>query len=175
MDALAEKISIRSGRAEDIFSMQVIEKDGARAYSRATGHEFCVDLLARTEEEHLKVQKNGFSLVALLDDKPVGFALVLPVDKALHLLEMAVKFSLQSRGIGTRLLDEVEQVAVERGAKELTLTTYRDVPWNMPMYQRRGFQVLRSSLERPDLNLVVDAEATAGFGQAPRVTMIKSL
>ena len=43
------------------------------------------------------------------------------------------------RGLGARLLRAVLDLARARGCGVVTLTTYRDLPWNAPFYARHGF------------------------------------
>jgi GNAT superfamily N-acetyltransferase len=48
----------------------------------------------------------------------------------------------QGRGIGRVLLDGVAGWARERANTAMTLTTYRDVAWNRPLYEHLGWFVL---------------------------------
>lgn len=53
----------------------------------------------------------------------------------------------------------------------LTLTTYRDVPWNAPYYERLGFQVLTEVEMTAGLRSIRAHEAACGLARWPRVTM----
>jgi hypothetical protein len=53
----------------------------------------------------------------------------------------------------------------------LTLTTFRDVPWNMPFYARLGFEEIPPDGLSPALRSVLEDEARRGFDLARRVTM----
>jgi len=70
---------------------------------------------------------------------PVGFARVDEVDGLAHLTEVAVLPGSMKQGIGSRLLDRVCAWARDAGYPAITLTAYADVPWNGPMYARRGW------------------------------------
>jgi len=72
----------------------------------------------------------------------VGFALVIDVGGAAHLEELDVLPEHGRRGLGSRLLETVCDWAREAGYPGVTLSTFRDVPWNAPFYSRHGFRVV---------------------------------
>jgi hypothetical protein len=53
----------------------------------------------------------------------------------------------------------------------VTLTTYRDIPWNAPFYRRLGFEELTAAELTPDLREIVLAEAKKGLEPTRRVVM----
>jgi hypothetical protein len=57
----------------------------------------------------------------------------------------------------------------------VTLTTYRDVPWNAPWYARRGFSVLDAGQWGPELSELVRHERELGIEVAPRVVMRRTV
>ena len=105
----------------------------------------------------------------------VGFALVEPSGERLHLEELDVLPEHAGRGLGRALMSEVERWAADNRFAEITLTSYRDVPWNAPFYARLGFAIL----ERVDLDAELEArlaaEAARGLDTLPRVAMRKRL
>jgi GNAT superfamily N-acetyltransferase len=102
---------------------------------------------------------------------PAGFALVGWVDGALHLEQLAVRPDSMRQGIGGRLVTAVIDHARAAGAPQVTLTTYRDVPWNAPWYARHGFSTLPEEEWGPELRAVVEHERDLGIEVAPRVVM----
>ena len=72
----------------------------------------------------------------------VGFACVRRAGQALHLHEISVRQDAQGQGVGSRLLQQIIDVARCADVRELTLTTFVDVPWNAPFYARFGFEVI---------------------------------
>ncbi|MEU0567261.1 GNAT family N-acetyltransferase [Nonomuraea sp. NPDC005983] len=102
---------------------------------------------------------------------PAGFALVGWVDGNLHLEQLAVSPESMRRGIGGRLVAAVGDHALASGAPAVTLTTYRDVPWNAPWYERHGYSVMPSSEWGPELEKLVERERELGIEVAPRVVM----
>ena len=76
------------------------------------------------------------------DGRPVGFALVDLVDGCAHVEQLSVRPSQQRRGHGRALLDAVAAWARSLNLPALTLSTFREVPWNAPAYERLGFRPL---------------------------------
>ena|SRR5215510_9438195 len=106
---------------------------------------------------------------------PVGFALVEREGLHLHLEELDVHPQHGRRGIGRTLVEAVCAWARDRGYTEITLTTYRDIPWNEPFYARLGFKVLDAAELTPTLRERVEAEAARGLDPTRRVVMRKAL
>jgi GNAT superfamily N-acetyltransferase len=72
----------------------------------------------------------------------VGFVCGEREDDILHIWEMAVPRDRQRRGIGRALLETLIETARSHGLSAITLTTFRDVPWNAAFYRRFGFAIL---------------------------------
>ena len=69
----------------------------------------------------------------------VGFVSVELLDDEAHIAQLSVLPELGRRGIGRALLDEAIHWAEGQGLEGVTLTTFRDVPWNAPFYSTVGF------------------------------------
>ncbi len=82
------------------------------------------------------------SLLAEAAGQPIGFILTEPLDDALFIVEVAVHQDWQHQGIGRMLLKQVIEGAQQMGYPAVTLTTFREVPWNAPFYTRLGFTML---------------------------------
>jgi GNAT superfamily N-acetyltransferase len=123
-------------------------------------------------ETFANAARDGRLWVALAGDVPVGFALVEMLAQDLpHLDEVDVEPSHGRRGLGTALVQAVCEWATATGFSTLTLTTFRDVPWNLPFYARLGFVEVPRDLLRPELALVVSEEAARGLAPESRVVM----
>jgi GNAT superfamily N-acetyltransferase len=110
--------------------------------------------------------------VALADDTPVGFALVeMLADGFPHLEEIDVDPRHGRRGLGTALVRAVCAWASRSGHREVTLTTFRDVRWNMPFYTRLGFEEIPADELRPELVAVVRDETARGLDPTGRAVM----
>ncbi|TCO52587.1 GNAT family N-acetyltransferase [Actinocrispum wychmicini] len=106
--------------------------------------------------------------VLVVGDPPVAFAYADRLDTRLHLHQIAVHPAHVRTGIGSALMAAVIGRA---GSAGVTLTTFRDVPWNGPWYARLGFVELADP--GPDLAALVAAERDlAELG--PRVVLYRT-
>jgi GNAT superfamily N-acetyltransferase len=120
----------------------------------------------------LEAARYGRLWVALSDAAPVGFAQIemLAADMP-HLNEIDVEPSHGRRGLGTALVRAVCAWATDVGYPQLTLVTFRAVPWNMPFYARMGFVEVSCEDWRPELAAVVARETARGLVPENRVVM----
>jgi len=88
-----------------------------------------------------------------------------------HLEEIDVHPDHGRRGIGTALMRAVCAWTLRSGYPEITLTTFRAVPWNMPFYSRLGFEEVSDAELRPELATVVARETARGLDPRRRVVM----
>ena len=167
--------TIRPGQVADLERLPEIERDAAQRF-HDIGYGFAADGPVRDVDEHMRALRTGVALVAETNDGgTVGFALVLRLDGRAHLMELSVACRHQGKGTGRALSGEAEAWAIRQGLSEITLTTFRDVPWNAPFYRRLGYQEFSPGMDRPGLRAVIDEEREAGFHQRPRVAMHKYL
>jgi GNAT superfamily N-acetyltransferase len=108
-------------------------------------------------------------------DRPVAYLLAEPVDGALHVEQVSVHPRAARRGVGRALLAHAADRAREEGLTSLTLTTFTDVPWNAPYYERLGFRPLPEADLTPGLRAIRATEAELGLDRWPRVCMRKPL
>ena len=162
--------TISAARVEDLSRLSAIELAAARLLE---GHAPESVLNETTSLDVLKrAQREGRLWVALADDVPVGFAHVEVIEpEAAHLEEIDVHPDHGRRGLGTKLILRVCEWAAKHGYDAVTLTTFRDVPWNMPFYSRLGFAVVLPDELSDALRTVVDDETQRGIDPSRRVVM----
>jgi GNAT superfamily N-acetyltransferase len=105
------------------------------------------------------------------DDVPLGYALALVVDGLGHLEQLSVRPTASRQGRGRALVEEVVAWARGWGAPAVTLSTFREVPWNAPSYARQGFRPLGDAELTPGLRALRTAEEAAGLDVAARTFM----
>ena len=104
-------------------------------------------------------------------DRPIGYLRTKRVDDCLHIEQVTVALAHARRGIGAALIDRAVEIAHADGRPALTLTTFTEVPWNMPYYERLGFTVIAPLDQGPELAALVADEARQIPGGHPRVAM----
>ena len=108
-------------------------------------------------------------------DTPVGMVIASVREGAVYVEEMDVLAEHGRRGLGGRLLDTVCAWAQARGLPAVTLSTFRDVPWNGPFYRRHGFVDLPSAAWTPGMCAIREQEARHGLRTDVRVFMRRDL
>jgi len=130
---------IRHGAKEDIPRLSQIERDAAKRFARVQGYEFCANSAFREDHEFQRGLDEGALLVGLTDAGAIaGFALLWRVDDNAHLSELNVERRHQGRGLGRLLVEHAESWAKDQSVDAITLTTFRDISWNMPYYEALG-------------------------------------
>src|SRR5262245_43757829 len=161
---------ITLARERDVRLLAAIERAAAKLLIEQVPE----SVLKETTSQDIleKAQRAGHLWVALADDAPVGFAHVEVLESnTAHLEEIDVSPEHGRRGLGTRLVMRVCEWAAAAGYESVSLTTFRDVPWNMPFYARLGFKVVSDSELSPELHAVVEDERRRGLDSSRRVVM----
>jgi ribosomal protein S18 acetylase RimI-like enzyme len=108
-------------------------------------------------------------------DTAVGYLIADVVDGNLHIEQVSVHPRCGRRGVGRALIDHLADYARATGVPALTLTTFADVPWNGPYYQRCGFVALSDDNLTAGLRAIRQSEAAHGLDRWPRICMRRDL
>ncbi len=169
-------ISIRAALKRDADVLPEVERSSGAVFREYPGLEWIADDDVQSADQHRALISQGIALVA---EEPsagtVGFLNGEFTQDGLHIWQIAVRLDWQGQGIGQRLIAAAREIAVERGAKALTLTTFRDVPWNEPYYQRQGFRTLAEGSITSRLREILERERQAGMPIERRCTMMMQL
>ena len=170
MSARIPPYRIVVARARDLGAIAAIELAAARLLA---GHAPAAVLDEVTDMRELQAaQVEGRLWIALYADTPVGFAHVTLLEPgAAHLAEMDVHPEHGRRGLGRRLAEEVCRWAGRRGYPVVTLTTFRDVAWNMPFYARLGFAEVPRAQCTAAMKSILQDEGRRGLDPKRRVVM----
>ena len=129
--------TIRAATVDDIPDMQAVEIAAGRQF-RDVGMDSIADAEPFDDDELGAYVADGRAWCAELDGAVVGYAVAEEVDGIGHLEQLSVPPDVPGKGIGRALVDRAQAWA----ARPMTLTTFRDVPWNAPLYARLGFEVI---------------------------------
>jgi len=162
--------TITQARPRDLSRLPAIELAAARLLA---GHAPPSVLAETTTGDVLNAaHAHGRLWVALAEDVPVGFAHVEILEPTVaHLEEIDVHPEHGRRGVGRKLVMAVCAWTETNGYGAVTLTTFRDVPFNMPFYARLGFEVIPPAELSAALRAVVQDETRRGLDPARRVVM----
>jgi GNAT superfamily N-acetyltransferase len=159
---------------EDVLSLPEIERIAGLQFKAFPGLGIPAEMYERPNsvETFAAAQRSGRLWVArAADGQPVGFALVTVIEGYAHLDELDVLPAYGRRGVGTALLAAVCAWAGHAGYPAVTLRTFRDVPWNAPFYQERGFRVVDSQEVSAGHVALEASERQRGLRTDIRVTM----
>jgi ribosomal protein S18 acetylase RimI-like enzyme len=167
--------SIRQAREADVDRLPIIERDAGAPF-REIGMNAVADGDVPTRDELLPHVAAGRVWVAVDDgDTAVGYLIVDLVDGHAHVEQVSVLPACSRRGIGRALVEQALIWAGEQEFDAVTLTTFTEVAWNGPYYQRLGFRFLNPGEVGPELQQIRLEEARKGLDEWPRASMVKAV
>lgn len=162
---------IREARQGDLPGLREIERRAGELF-REIGMAAVADDEPPTTSELLPYIEDGRAWVATDErDLPVAYLLLDVIDHNGHIEQVSVDPSHSRRGQGQLLIDRAAAWAREHGLPSLTLTTFSEVPWNAPYYEKLGFRRLSEQEITPGLDQIRRREAAHGLTAWPRVCM----
>jgi len=125
-------------------------------YLAVRGPEFALAPITAEQKDHLirmqfraqmsaytQMYPNSCYHIVLLDGKAVGRLWVAPGDGEFHLVDIAVHPSLQGKGIGTALIQRLQQEAA-KARLPIRCSVFRFNPGSLRFHQRLGFTIVRA-------------------------------
>lgn len=164
--------SLRLARPEDAEHMPAIEEAASALFAQDSDLQD-LDFDDYWEPPELRsLIRKGHCLVAHVGEVMAGFLVSQPFQRELHIWEMDVHPDFQRSGIGAGLVRACQVDARNTGFRALTLTTFRDLPWNGPFYSRLGFEEVSALDAHPRLASELALEADNGLPAERRCAMI---
>jgi GNAT superfamily N-acetyltransferase len=164
-------IRIRPARADDFPRLNDIEQEADRLYA-TVGLDLVLDMPTASQER----LRQGPVWVAVNDtDQPIGFALAGAIDDFALLDQLSVLPEQGRKGIGAALIRQAADWARREGHDALVLSTYRELAWNQPYYERQGFSEMPRSAWGKEIHAMWDAHVRLGHDPARRIIMWKRL
>ena len=144
---------VRAARVEELPLLSQIEQSAARLFLN-TPYAFLVnDKPLSLDFVQQQFHARLVWVAAHCHESVVGYAISREVDDTLYLQQIDVEPEHGRRGIGTALVTTVCAWAKQQGYGIVSLSTFRDIPWNAPFYSKLGFEPVN------------EAELTTGFQQ----------
>lgn len=175
MDQRADLYRIRPARPDEVWRLREIEDEAGTMFSglglidEALDMSFPLDDLARL------IGLGQVWVGVAADGVPVGMVIASVREGAVYVEEMDVLPGHGRRGLGARLLARVCAWAQAQGHPAVTLSTFRDVPWNGPFYRKHGFRDVPPADWTPGMRAIREKEAQHGLRVDARVFMCRSL
>ncbi|WP_164016649.1 GNAT family N-acetyltransferase [Pyxidicoccus trucidator] len=163
--------TLRRALPGELPSLPDVEHLAAQQF-RHSPHPDAAELPVQSLEQLHEHQQQGGVWVAVAKDGAIAaFAICKPVDGDLFIVETDVHPAHARQGLGAALFELLGQWAREEGYPALLLTTFGDVPWNAPYYERLGFRILRADEQGPGLRTIRAQETQLGLPPESRVCM----
>lgn len=165
-------LKLRNSSAADISQLQTVEEAAAQRFLAIP--ELAILARSGVTDSEVHAQSIAQKLAWLVEDEQgtiLGFCYARVLTDSLYLAEVSSHPGARGMGVGAQLVSHVRQVAYERQLKGVTLTTYIDVPWNAPWYQKQGFTLVEPSSYLHEMRYILQQQKVAGLMLMPRCVM----
>lgn len=132
---------IRLSTYEDIPALRYVEAQAGERF-REIGYDRIADYDPLDAQEHALAIEDGLSFLLEHEGEPIGFLVGEWVDECLHIAELSVHPNHAGKKLSALLISAAKGACMEAGKARLSLSTFRDVPWNAPYYEKLGFEVI---------------------------------
>lgn len=171
MITLESGYHIRSAHAEELPLLSHIERSAAKLFLD-TPYAFLVNadplsldfVQEQFQAKQVWVAVDRYEVV-------VGYAIAREVDDTLYLQQIDVEPEHGRRGIGSALVNTICAWAKQQGYRSVSLSTFRDIPWNAPFYSKLGFHPVDEALLSNGFQQIRLKEHDAGLPISDRVVM----
>ena len=173
--AINSSFRIRLARPDEIARLREIEDKAGEMFSGLGLNDDTLDSSFPIDDLIRLVGMKQAWVACTEDDRPVGMVFASVREGAVYVEELDVMPEFGRRGLGSRLLNCVCDWAREQRCAEVTLSTFRDVPWNGPFYRKHGFRDLQPAEWTPGMWAIREQEAQLGLRVDARVFMRRAL
>jgi GNAT superfamily N-acetyltransferase len=175
MDVPPDPYRVRPARPDEIARVREIEDVAGSIFSGTGLIDADLDVSFPLDDLVHLVSKGQVWVACGDGDLPVGMVIASVREGVVYIEEMDVLPSHGRRGLGTRLLATVNDWAQAHRHRAMTLSTFRDVPWNGPFYRKNGFRDLEPAEWTPWMRAIREQEADHGLDVGSRVFMRRDL
>jgi GNAT superfamily N-acetyltransferase len=166
--------TVRAACLDDLAKLAAVERSAASVF-RDAGLAWIAEGETLAAASLAAMQENRMLWVAVDDgDVAVGFLGALVLDQQFYIAELSVARPHQGIGLGAALMTAANNCARDRQFRLITLTTYRDLPWNGPFHAKLGFTEIDAAAVGPQHVQKLLNEAAAGHDPSRRCVMAKA-
>lgn len=165
---------LRAATTDDLPALPKIERAAGELF-RPLGMDLVADDDPPRPEDLRPFVDAGRAWIYQHTDEVVAYLIADVVDGCAHIEQVTVHPRHGHRRIGAALVEHLAGWARHRELPALTLTTYRDVPWNGPYYHARGFRWLAEDELTPGLRELRRREIERGLDRWQRGCMRRDL
>ncbi|GAP96609.1 GNAT family N-acetyltransferase [Leptolyngbya sp. NIES-2104] len=171
MRTLESGYHIRFACAEELPLLSHIERSAARLFLD-TPYAFLVNA-APLPLDFVQQQFQAGQVWVAVDrhEVIVGYAITCEVDNTLYLQQIDVAPEYGRKGIGSTLVGTICTWAKQQGYRIVSLSTFRDIPWNAPFYSKLGFHPVDEAELSLGFQQIRRKELEAGLPTVDRVIM----
>lgn len=166
---------IRVPELAEIRQLNAVEASASEAFLSLPGYEFVGSYPLPEEAVYAPFVDDRRAFACVVGEVLAGYVLMGEVDGRGHVMQVSVRSDFQRQGLGRQLVQAGEAWAFEQGFRAVTLTTFRDVAWNAPAYERLGYVIMPEGTEGGGIAAILASERAIGLFQQARVAMIKQL
>lgn len=168
------EITIRWFKPDDISALHAIEQRANIVFAQHGMAHIAENAWPLAAFSDFVTQNQCF-VAADRDDVPLGFAVCGEAEETFWLLELGVDPGHMRKGIGSLLVNAVVDRARWAFHNAVCLTTFRDLPFNAPFYEKLGFMIADPAKASPALIERLRRETPTGSSVTERVLMFKKL
>jgi len=152
-------MNVRLALNADCVHLPGIERSASRRFAELGMDDVASQTVAESETWHPHCEDEGLWVSVDEQDRPFGFLASGRIDgDGMFIYQLAVDYEHRRQGAGQALLATAETAAKQRGLRAVFLTTFIEVPFNAPYYERQGYETVVDA-ELPDaLQMVIEAE-----------------
>ena len=165
-------LNLRLAQRQDIPQLVAVERSAAQLFRLQPELQHLAEGEVISPQQHADfIERQQEWVMVNLAGQIAGFIAVLPLRRSWHIAELSVAANWQRQGVGKCLIEEVAEQARCQGVQRLTLTTFEQVAWNAPYYQRLGFRRVAAAQLDAQLQHLLAQEAGQNFAANSRCVM----
>jgi len=149
---------VRLATNSDCILLPAIERSAGRRFAEIGMEDVSIEPLPEAKAWEPHCASSSLWVSVDRQDQPFGFLAAGVHDDLLFVYQLAVAYERQRQGVGHALLARAEAGAQALGLDQVFLTTFCDVPFNGPYYQRQGYRTVDAADLPRALQPVMDAE-----------------